>query len=296
LPRVFLIFVLILSIEFFRRYAEIYKKEKQTSIELSKLNILLENKVEERTSQINEKKQIIEEQNEFLKQDIYLKNKILSIIGHDIQSPLSSIVMGLDLITEDDFQVENRDLFMNNIKLSANSLLLLVENLLSWGLSQNKQLKVIAQNNDLSVLVDRVIEQIKSISEHKKITIIKDIPVHINGWFDINSVIIVLRNLLSNAIKFTPKGGEIIIRATKNSTNVSVEVLDSGIGIDALKLKQINKGNNIVSSEGTDNEKGTGLGLILCKELVSLNKGEFSVESEQGKGSRFIFTLPLKQP
>ncbi|HNW51990.1 MAG TPA: sensor histidine kinase [Prolixibacteraceae bacterium] len=294
LPRVFLIFIFILSIEFFRRYAETFRKEQALSKELSQMNIILENKVEERTSLLTEKAQIIEKQNTKLQKDIYLKNRILSIIGHDIRSPLASVVTGLDLITETDLPYETREQFIHNVKLSANSLSLLVENLLSWGLSQNGQLRIFPQNNDLCRVINRTIDQFQSISEHKNITIRKVAPEQLVGWFDEGSINIVLRNLVSNALKFTPKGGEITIDASKNDQCITVVVIDSGVGLDKQKMEQIINEKEIISTDGTDNEKGTGLGLFLCKELISLNNGIFSIESEPGKGSWFTFTLSLE--
>lgn len=296
LPIAFIIFVFILSAGFFLKFSETFEHEKKLRKELSRLNVELESIVEERTSRLVKKRKIIESQNELLQKDIYLKNRILSIIGHDIRSPLSFIVMGLDLISDQDLPVENRSIFIKKIQHSANNLFLLVDNLLSWGLSQNKQIKVFPEEDNLSILIDRVVGQFLPIAENKEIKLEKEFPSSIYAWFDNNTITIVVRNLISNAIKFTPRRGEISIVITELDHVVEVKVVDSGIGIPDETLKKINEGSEIISSEGTDQEKGTGLGLILCKELVSLNNGDFSLNSIPGDGCIISFTLPKKQP
>jgi two-component system, sensor histidine kinase and response regulator len=263
---------------------------------LAKLNSDLQLKVDERTARLLEKKKIIESQNELLQKDIFLKNRILSIIGHDIRSPLSFVTMGLDLIADDNMPDETKKTFIKKIIFSANNLFLLVDNLLSWGMSQNKQLKIFIEEINLSILIERVINHFQPLIENKDIYLIKDIPVNILGWFDENTIIIVLRNLLSNAVKFTPRKGTINLRISEQDNIIEVKVSDTGIGITAEKLKIINDGGEIVSSEGTDQEKGTGLGLILCKELVALNGGVFNVQSNPETGSIFSFTLPKQKP
>jgi signal transduction histidine kinase len=295
LPRVFLIFIFILSIEFFRRFVETFKHERELSIELAKLNSELQILVDERTSQINEKSKIIESQNILLQKDIFLKNRILSIIGHDIRSPLSFVVMGLDLITDKNLPEKSRMRFIQKIIFSTNNLFLLVDNLLSWGMSQNKQLKLFAEDIDLSLLIDRIVDQFLPIVENKEIVLKRKIPMNLTALCDENTVTIVVRNLLSNALKFTPRQGKIDINATFTDDFIEVKVTDTGVGISLEKLQQINNGTEINSSEGIDHEKGTGLGLILCRELVVLNGGKFMVNSEVGIGSTFSFTLPKSE-
>jgi len=292
LPIVFIIFVFILSVGFFRRFYETFEREKLLSKELTQLTIELENIVEKRTAQVNEKNKIIESQNATLQEDIQLKNRILSIIGHDIRSPLSFLTMGLELVIDKNLPEESRMTFIQKIIFSANNLFLLVDNLLSWGLSQNKQLKLFAEDVDLSLLIDRIVDQFLPITENKEIVLKRDIPIGTTAWCDENTVTIVIRNLLSNAVKFTPREGEISMSFSLVGDFVEVKVADTGVGISLEKLNQINHGIEINSSEGTDHEKGTGLGLILCKELVHLNHGKFAVESELQKGSCFTFTLP----
>lgn len=295
-PKIFLIFVLILSIEFFRKYVETYNNEKKLSKELARINLSLEKIVAERTSQLVEKNKIIEHQNETLQKDIFLKNKILSIIGHDIRGPLSSIIMGLDIIIDRDLSEELKDEFINKIYYSANSVTLLVENLLSWGLSQNNQLIINPGLNDLSPIIEITITHFKAYAEFKNLNIEQDIPEKAIGWFDENSIAIIIRNLLSNAIKFTPTKGTVSIKAEVKPNQLIVEIKDSGIGMSAETIEKLKQGNDILSQAGTNNEKGTGLGLFLCRELIKINNSELVIKSELGKGSRFTFSLLREKP
>jgi len=295
LPVAFVFFVIIISVGFFQRFAITYQNEKQLSKELTKLNVELETIVENRTNRLNEIRKIIESQNELLQKDIHLKNRILSIIGHDIRSPLAFVVMGLDLIADKNISEDQRNLFVHKMQFAINNLFLLVDNLLSWGTSQNKQLKLFPEEYDLSVLVSRVFDQFLPLAENKEIIFEKDIQSTITAWFDENTITIVVRNLISNAIKFTPHNGVISITVSDSDGFAEVKVADSGIGIPPEKIKHIYEGADIKSTEGTDNEKGTGLGLILCKELVTINGGQFSIQGQPGEGSIFSFTLPKNQ-
>jgi signal transduction histidine kinase len=295
LPTVFIVFVFILSVGFFRRFYQTYEREKLLSKELTQLTVELESIVEKRTSQVSEKNKIIESQNATLQEDIHLKNRILSIIGHDIRSPLSFVIMGLDLVSDKNLSETNRKTFIERIVFAANNLFLLIDNLLSWGLSQNKQLKIFPEMNDLTLLVERVVDQFLHFTENKEIRINKQLPDSVQAFFDENTVIIIIRNLLSNALKFTSRQGTVTVNIVEYADYVEVNVVDSGVGIPADKLTLLNSGNELVSSEGTDHEKGTGLGLILCKELIALNGGVFSVHSEVGVGSTFSFTLPKSE-
>jgi len=296
LPQMFIVFVLLLSVSFFQRYASTLKIEKQLRNELTNLTIELESTVEKRTSQVIEKTQIIEEQNQLLQKDIKLKNRILSIIGHDIRSPLSFVIMGLDVVSDKNIDEGYRNSFVQKILFSVSNLALLVDNLLSWGLSQNKQLTIYPDECDLSTLINRTVMNYAGISENKKITFYQDVPSNVSAWYDENTIHIVLRNLLSNALKFTPQGGEISISLKQESDQVVVSISDSGVGISAGVKELLLSGNDVVSTEGTNREKGTGLGLILCRELITLNNGHFSLESELGTGTKVVFTLPVKSP
>lgn len=293
LPYVFLFFILTQSFEFFRRFVEMSEKDKQLSEELSVLNAELEEKVKSRTNQLNEKNKIIEKQNITLHKEVTLKNKIFAIIGHDLRSPLSNIIQGLDIFSDKSIPIETKETIAKKLGVTAYSLSMLVENLLSWGLSRNDQFKINLKTNNLSKCILQVINYFESTLANKDIKLINKSEEDFFAFFDEVSVMIIVRNLLANAVKFSSEGSEIIVTTQLVGDNeILIRVKDSGEGMSSDTIEKILKGEGIVSTPGTNNEKGTGLGLILCKELIELNNGEFFIESEPGKGSVFSFTLP----
>lgn len=294
LPYVFLFFILTQSFEFFRRFVEIFENDKKLSEELAILNSELEEKVTKRTNQLNEKNEIIENQNIILQRDIALKNKIFAIIGHDLRSPLSSIIQGIEIFSEKNIPFETKETIAKKLGVTAYSLSMLVENLLSWGLSQNDQFKINLKTNNLTKCILLVINHFESILNNKDITLSNKSEEDCFAFFDEVSVMIIVRNLIANAIKFSDRGSEIIIETKRFENNgVLVIVKDSGLGMSKETVNKILSGEGIVSTPGTNNEKGTGLGLILCKELIVMNKGKLQIESELGKGSIISFTLPI---
>lgn len=293
LPYVFIFFILAQSIDFFKRFALATKTSESLSTELKILNQSLEQKIEERTLELAQNKLIIENQNKTLQNDLFFKNRLFSILGHDIRGPLASIIQGLEIVGNENSSEASRQKIAKKLKIASNSLLILVENLLSWGLNQNGQLKISPEVHSLLQIVKKVVNQISSLAEDKKIVLEVHVPPSVSAWFDEVSVSIVLRNLIVNAIKFTPQYGTVSLRVEEKGNEVTFCVSDTGIGMDEDMVNRINLGNNVKNHMGTNQEWGTGLGLMLCKDLVSLNKGSFSVRSTLGQGSSFCFTLPL---
>lgn len=293
MPHLYIFFIFAQSVEFFRRFSQTMDNSERLSRELTLLNQDLEEKIQKRTLQLQEKTAIIETQNKKLQKDIYLKNRFFSVIGHDISSPLASIRQGLELVTNPDIQIDEKDHFLNKINQSAQSLSILVENLLSWGLSQNNQLKLNPENDLIYPCIHRVVQQINSIADDKGIQLINHVSTDTSAFFDEITLVIIVRNLLTNALKFTPIGGRIEISEVCYDNFVTITVTDTGIGMQRKKIEQLISGEEVVSTAGTNNERGTGLGLSLCKDLIHLNGGELMIKSELGKGSSFSFTIPL---
>lgn len=294
LPYVFMFFILTQSFEFFRRFVEIYEKDKQLSEELAVLNTELEEKVKKRTNQLNEKNEIIENQNYTLQKELALKNRVFAIIGHDLRSPLSNIIQGIEIFSEKNIPFETKETIAKKLGVTAYSLSMLVENLLSWGLSQNDQFKINIRSNNLSKCITQVITYFESTLANKDIRLINNSEKECFAFFDEVSAMIIVRNLIANAIKFSAKGSEIVVETQRIENNkVLVSVKDSGVGMSSDIVDKILRGEGVASTPGTNNEKGTGLGLLLCKELIELNKGKLFIESESGKGSILSFTLPL---
>lgn len=229
------------------------------------------------------------------------KDQLFSIIAHDLKNPFNVIQSFSELLQRKYHQYtdEKRLKFLAYINETANNTYKLLDNLLTWARSQTGRLVYKPKEFDLSVSVEEIIVLHKHHATKKDIAINNKLTKQCLVYADKNMTDTVIRNLLSNAVKFTPQGGSITINAKQKSTDlqsfVEVCVEDSGIGMPASKQKNLFKTGLHNSSLGTDNEKGTGLGLLLCKEFVEKNGGSIYFESREGKGSRFFFTLLQKQ-
>ena len=223
------------------------------------------------------------------------KDKFFSIISHDLKSPFNSI-LGFSQLLETN--IENNDQeerleFIQIIRESAENTLKLLENLLEWAKSQTGKIKFNPEIISLEYLFSEAINLADSSAKNKNITISIAEGDNIQIYADSNMINTVLRNLLSNAIKFTPKNGKIVLKGILKDNEVWVTVWDNGIGIKSENIAKLFKISETVSSQGTENEIGTGLGLILCNEFIEKHNGKIWVESELGKGSEFKFMLPL---
>jgi signal transduction histidine kinase len=178
------------------------------------------------------------------------------------------------------------------IKKDMNYTVSLMENLLQWAKSQMHSHTVKAQLINATDIVDGVMHLLHLQAEAKNIKLEKKACGPVYVWADNDMINLVVRNLVSNAIKFTPPGGRIIIGATEHPTFAEVYVQDSGMGMSSNDLKKINE-QEFFTRNGTAQEQGTGIGLMLCREFLIKNDGHLRIESEQGKGSTFSFTLPL---
>lgn len=242
---------------------------------------------------INSKRKI-ELQASELKQANGLKDKMFSVISHDLRSPISSIKLALDFISKG-FLKPGEELYNETIKdlvKTTDEAYVLLENLLGWAKSQSNILKVVPETLELKSLANSVAGLLRLNCENKKIKIENNIPEGITVFADLQMVQSVIRNLLSNALKFTPENGFIEMSAVEKDLEVEISVKDSGVGISELNLKKILDPEESVQTIGTNKEAGSGLGLLLCKDFVEKNGGEIWVESELGKGSTFTFTLP----
>jgi len=248
--------------------------------EMEELNASLEILVEQRTSKLVE--------------IVSTNGKFLSIIAHDLRSPFSSIIGILELLklSLKEFNKDEIAEYVDIVYNSANNTLILLDNLLVWAVSQNKEKNFKPVKINLYDLLREEIESLKTLASQKQITLKHLIKPDLNVAADLQMVKTILRNLISNAIKFTNINGEIIVNATELKQFVEVEVKDNGIGISAENQKKLFQIDTFHSTPGTHDEKGTGLGLLLCKEFVELHGGNILIDSEAGKGSIFSFTLP----
>jgi signal transduction histidine kinase len=238
--------------------------------------------------------QIANERSKKLTEVIETNAKFLSIIAHDLRSPFSSIISVLELLKDSYYNHNLEDVkkYIRMASNSANGTLRLLENLLAWTSAENKITSFNPVKINVQNLVDDEFENFISEATHKLISLDHAIPKNIHVSADIDMFKTVLRNLISNAIKYSFIGGIITINATVQKQFVEISVKDSGTGITREARKDLFNRNEIHTTRGTNNESGTGLGLILCKKFVEKHGGTVRIESEPGKGSRILFTLP----
>jgi signal transduction histidine kinase/uncharacterized protein HemY len=225
------------------------------------------------------------------------KDKFFSIIAHDLRNPFNSI-MGLSGLLKDEWghlSEDNKKKFISNIRLSSENVYRLLENLLQWSRAQVGTMEYNPVNFRLAEVVDENICLLQSQAGRKNISLASTVPALLEVHSSVNMLTTVLRNLLSNAVKFTPEGGLVKISSHARDGMVEVAVEDNGIGISPEDVEKLFRPDQNFRRKGTNNEDGTGLGLILCKEFVEKNGGQIRVESEPDKGSRFIFTVQPKK-
>lgn len=222
------------------------------------------------------------------------KDKLFSIIAHDLKSPFNSIY-GFSRILSD--QVRNKDInqvekFAKIIMDSSEAATRLLGNLIEWSQSQIGVLQPKIESFNLKLVADEVILIYSNLASFKQIDLSNEVNSHLNIRADKAMINTVLRNLVENAIKFSNKNGKVEISAKVIDDSFEVCVKDYGVGISLERLNTIFDVNNSNSTEGTLNEKGTGLGLLLCKEFIEKQKGRIWIKSEEGKGSEFYFSIP----
>jgi signal transduction histidine kinase len=241
-----------------------------------------------------EKNASISEQKEKLDQLNTVKDRFFSIISHDLRNNLTTMKLYFDLISHKDYEPRDTTEFTRQISGSVENTIDLLENLLVWASAQIKGVPIHKQRLNVHTLSQENITLLSGIAHQKNITLINEVEEHTTAFADIDMINLVLRNLITNALKFTPEEGTVSITAETTSDNCIVQVKDNGVGIDADNLSRLFNQHEHPSTKGTANEKGTGLGLMLCKDFVERNNGKIWVESEKGKGSVFFFSLPLR--
>jgi signal transduction histidine kinase len=219
-----------------------------------------------------------------------VKDKFFSIISHDLRSPINALAGILDLMSKEAVKPEDFGKHTQELRIRFNHTRTLLNNLLDWTLLQMDKLNLQAAKIDLHKIVEENIQLLGSIKD-KKIDLINIVPKNAIGFADSNTINLVIRNLMTNAIKFTNDGGKVEIGAEEKSHEWLMSVRDNGIGISPDVTKILFDKTAPYTTRGTANEKGTGLGLILCKEFVEKNGGTIWVESDTN-GSTFWFTIP----
>jgi len=238
----------------------------------------------------------LEQYLEELKEANATKDKFFSIIAHDLKNPFGALKNLTEILKDmyNEFSEEEKTEIISEMYKSAHKVYELLENLLTWSRSQRGKIEFQPEETNLKLIIYNSFELLKEAANKKNIKLTDATPDEFIINCDVNMITTVVRNLVSNAIKFTPEGGEIKIFTEENDQEVIVSVQDSGIGIakeDIAKLFRIDVHHTTI---GTSDERGTGLGLILCKEFIDKHNGRIWVESEPGRGATFKFALPKK--
>ncbi len=222
------------------------------------------------------------------------KDKFFKIISHDLRSPFNSIIGFSNLLNEEYNSLDDlrRKDYIQQIKMSSLNAYNLLENLLTWARTQTDEITINKEELNLKKLVETSISTALLNADAKNISIINNIQPELILSIDKNTALTFIRNIVNNAIKFTPKGGHIIIDSHVSEDSISLHISDTGVGISPEVIDNLFRIDKHISTKGTNNEKGTGLGLILCKEFIERNGGSISVKSEVNKGSEFIIILP----
>ncbi len=254
------------------------------------------------SSDITEKENEIEklkEELKKLKEENRTKDKFISIISHDLRSPFTSILGFTELIASDDtLDKEEIKEYVANIREASKNTLNLVNSLLDWTRLQTGRIDIVPEIVNANYLVRKTIAILSGVAMQKGIALKSHIDESVYITADENILSQVFNNLVSNAIKFTPKGGRIDIYAKKIEDKQKVQfiVKDTGIGIEEKDIPKLFLVDKKFTTLGTEGEKGTGLGLSLVKEIITKHNGEIFVKSEIGKGTEFIFTIPVSSP
>ena len=240
-------------------------------------------------------RRIIEEKNEELRKTIAGRDKMYSVIAHDLRSPMASMKMLLNTIMmsveKDKIDPDIFDMLEMSNKTSE-EVFSLLDNLLKWTKSQLGKLTVIPQKLDISGLADGVGEVMNSVAEVKHIKLIRTDHESFFVYVDIEMIKSILRNLISNAVKFSNPDSEIKVGIKAEDGKVIVSVTDSGKGIKKEDQHKLLKDSTHFTTYGTNSEEGSGLGLLLCRDFARKNGGELWFESEENLGSVFSFSLP----
>jgi len=244
--------------------------------------------------QRREQNKLLEKQKKELDQINKTKDKMFLIIGHDLRGPIGNLKSLIEMLLEDEEIVKDKSLFetFNIFMKSVQSVSDLLENLLLWAKSQRNEIVFSPENISINAVINRNLQLFRAIADHKGIKLDIKNDDNFDVFADKNMLMTVVRNIISNAIKYTPRGGIIQVRIEREIQYNKVTIKDSGVGFDEKTANKIFDTKNFYTTSGTNNEVGSGLGLLLSKEFVELNGGKIWAESDLGKGASFYFTVP----
>ena len=238
----------------------------------------------------------IRKKNEELKEINATKDKFFSIIAHDLRSPFQGLLGVAKILTEefDSLSKEEMKHFIFTLNDALNGQYKFLDDLLSWSRIQSNRMVLKPAKLNFCEQLDDILMLLNNNIKNKKITVQNKVPRELSVFADDDMLALLLRNLLSNAIKFTPNNGLIEIYSLERPQDVLIDIRDNGIGISEANIEKLFRIDIQYTTAGTNQEKGNGLGLVLCREIVEKHGGKIWVESAPGKGSSFKFILPKK--
>jgi signal transduction histidine kinase len=278
------------------------EKEKKELIQQQKQE--LQEQVKEKTADLYLKNTLLEETVEQLKESEnklselnQVKDKLFSVVSHDLRNPLATMQSFLKLITdhEEKLSGEEREKLFFEAQQSLNNMNELLYNLLQWSKSQMNLLQFRPDKISLKAVVDAATRLVQLHAHMKQVQVKTNITEGLHAYADRDMIEFVIRNLLSNAIKFSQRNSAVEIIVFSENNQVEIRIVDNGIGLSEAKRKKLLDKHTTISRRGTEKEKGTGLGLLISKEFIAKNQGQLRIESVPGKGSVFSFAIPAVQ-
>ncbi len=258
-------------------------------------NNILEERLTQNSLKIQRQRDELDKQKKELEELNATKDKFFTIIAHDLKNPFNTVIGLTELLIErfNSYDAGKIQEFIYQIHKFSNNAYNLLEDLLQWAKSQTGRIEVNPEKIDIFELAIENKSYFEEKADEKGVNIDIKVPMQLYALIDKNMITTVLRNLISNAVKFTNKGDQISIEALTNNNLIEISVIDTGIGIPKNNLEYIFKIDSNISTQGTADEHGTGLGLIISKEFVEKNGGTIFVDSIEGKGTKFTFTVPV---
>lgn len=258
-------------------------------------NNILEERLTQNSIKIERQRDELDKQKKELEELNATKDKFFTIIAHDLKNPFNTVIGLADLLLEryDSYDSDKIKEFIEQIYKFSNNAYNLLEDLLQWAKSQTGRIELKPEKVNIFELTLENKSLLDEKAAKKGVKIDLKMDNEIFAYIDKNMISTVLRNLISNAIKFSNSGDIVTIEANEKDIFIEVKVIDTGVGIPADNIKKILRIDSNISTIGTDNESGTGLGLIIAREFIEKNGGVINVKSTEGKGSEFIFTVPV---
>lgn len=271
-----------------------YKKLLNEMMKITRIGDVNYKKLMAANDRIRDQKTELELLNDELREANAVKDKFYSIIAHDLKDPFQVLLISSEVLHQDynEMEEDERHKYISGIYRTSGNLAALLENLLQWSRSQYGEIECKPREIALDFLAKEQIDFFIARAEKKNIEMVSKIPGDVVVYADENMVQSIFRNIVGNALKFTHPGGKVFLSTEEDGNFIVTSISDTGVGIPPEKLENLFSIGKNLTTMGTAKEKGTGLGLMLCKEFIEKNGGTIHVASQVGKGSTFSFSLP----